>query len=141
VLIEVAVIEDQQEFRAVALETLKRVGDAAREVPDIPLFEIVLEGMTVLVGCGHPNPSFDDEAPLVWFVPVHFPYRTRLEPHVNAVERLGDLQFSSSGLPRPSTGLQPVVTIGEGPFQARQRAVVRRRRRKSVPALGLPRGV
>src|SRR5262249_44335910 len=82
VLIEVAIVEDEQELRSLARESLKRVGDAAREIPDVTLSQIILEGVTVLVDRSDPHPTFDHKTPFVWLMPVHFPDCASLEPHV-----------------------------------------------------------
>ena len=111
ILVKVAVVEDEEELATVPLESLKRVGDAAREVPDVALADIVLEGMTDLVDGGDSHPPFENEAPLIRNVPVHFADRSGLEPHVDAVQRLGDVQLSSGHLPGPAAGLQPIVDV------------------------------
>ena len=113
ILVEVAVVEDEQELATVPLESLERVGDAAREVPDVALADIVLEGMTVPVDGGDPHPALEHEPPLVRNVPVHLPDRAGLEPHVDAVQRLGNVQLSSGHLPGPAAGLQPIVDVGK----------------------------
>ena len=56
-LAEIAVVEDEQELAAVALQSLDRVGDAGREVPDVALADIVLEGVAFLVDGGDPRPG------------------------------------------------------------------------------------
>ncbi len=53
--------------------------------------KIVLEGVTVLIDRGDPHPAPDHEAPFVRPVPVHLSHRAGLEPHVDAVQRLGNL--------------------------------------------------
>ena len=113
ILVEVAVVEDEQELATVALQSLERVRDAGREVPDVALADIVLEGATVLVDGGDPHPALEHEPPLVRLVPVHLADRAGLEPHVDAVKRLGNLQLSSGHLPSPAAGLQPIVDVGK----------------------------
>src|SRR5215472_17409767 len=65
VFVEVAIVEDQQELRPLALESLERVWDAAGKVPDVTFAQIIQKGMTVLVDRSDPHPAFDHEAPLV----------------------------------------------------------------------------
>jgi hypothetical protein len=43
ILAEVAIVEDQQELTALALQALDRVRNARREIPEVPLADIVLE--------------------------------------------------------------------------------------------------
>src|SRR5208283_6181446 len=69
ILVEVAVVEDEQELATVPLESLERVGNAAREVPDVALANIVLEGVTFPVDGGDPHPALEHEPPLVRNVP------------------------------------------------------------------------
>ena len=113
ILVEGAVVEDEQELATVPLQSLERVRDAAREVPDVALADIVLEGVPVLVDGGDPHLALEHEPPLVRNVPVHLPDRAGLEPHVDAVKRLGNLQLSSGHLPSPAAGLQPIVDVGK----------------------------
>ena len=137
ILVEVAVIEDEQELGSLSLMCLDRMGDAGREVPEIALTHIVLEGMTILVDGGDPHPALEHESPLGRLVPVQFPDRAGLESHVDAGKLGGDGHFADRRLPRPPACLQFVVAVGKGPSQVRHRAVIRLRRRQPVRALGL----
>lgn len=102
VLIEVAVVEYEQEFRSFSIESPDSMRDAAREVPDVSLAHIVLEGMALIIDSGDAHPAIDHEALLVWLVPMHLGDRATLEPHVGAVEHLGNPLLSTGRLPRPS---------------------------------------
>jgi hypothetical protein len=62
VLIEVAVVEYEQEFRSFSIESPDSMRDAAREVPDVSLAHIVLEGMALIIDSGDAHPAIDHEA-------------------------------------------------------------------------------
>src|SRR5947199_4391080 len=46
---EVAVVKDEQELAAVALDSLDRVRDACRKIPEVTLADVLLKGASVLV--------------------------------------------------------------------------------------------
>src|SRR5438105_1861132 len=52
---EVAVVENEQEFTAVGLESLDRVRDSGREIPQVALADVVLEGVRILVNGRNPS--------------------------------------------------------------------------------------
>src|SRR5262249_825490 len=141
VLVEVAVVGDEQHLAAVVVEALDRVRDTAWEVPDVTLADVVLEGAQLRVDGGDPRPPGDHVGPLGLLVPVQLPDRAGLEPHVDAGDLGGDGQLADRRLPRPAALLQAIVAVGEGPPEARQRAVVGPRRDEQIRRLGLARGV
>ena len=100
-------------------------------------------------GIFDPHPAFDHEAPFVRLVPAHPSDRAGVEPHVDAVKRLGDLQISSSRLPRPSARLAlalarrsafdgslfqfPALALGRNPFGGSLFPVLLRMNAEIVP--------
>src|SRR5207302_5560979 len=60
---EVAVVEDKQKLAAFGLESLDRVRDAGREVPQVALADVILEGATILVDGGNPRPALEHVGP------------------------------------------------------------------------------
>jgi len=112
---EVAVVKDEQKFAAVALDSLDRVRDARRKIPEVALADVVLEGATVLVDGGDPRPAFEHVGPLGRFVPVHFPDTAGLEPHIDTGDLGGDGQLARRRLPSPAALRDMVVAVRERP--------------------------
>jgi hypothetical protein len=67
---EVAIVEHEQELAAIALESLNRVRDARREVPQLALADVVLKCVTVLIDGGDAGAPFELERPLGGLVPM-----------------------------------------------------------------------
>ncbi len=141
VRVEVAVVVDEQHLAAVVGEALDRMRDTGREVPDVTLAHVVLEGAPLRVDSGDPRPAGDHVGPLRLPVPVELADRAGLEPHVDGGELGGDGQLAGCRLPGPAAFAQASVTVGEGPLEVRQRAVIGRRGRDQIRRLRLASGV
>jgi hypothetical protein len=141
VRVEVAVVVDEQHLAAVVGEALDRVRDAGREVPDVTLAHVVLEGAQLRVDGGDPRPTGDHVGPLGLSVPVQLADRAGLEPHVDGGDLGGDGQLADRRLPGPAAFAQASVAVGEGPPEVGQRTVVGRRGRNQIRRLGLASGV
>src|SRR5207302_5555977 len=112
---EVAVVENEQEFATVGLEPLDRVGNARREIPQIALADVILEGVCILVNGGNPSPALEHVGPLSRLVPVQLPNSAGGEPHIDAGNFSRAGQFARRRLPPPSAFLQMHMAVREGP--------------------------
>ena len=81
---EGAVIEDQKEFATadVAIEALDRVRDPGREIPEVALFDVLLEDASVLVDGREPRAAAQHVRPFGLFVPMELADGTGLQAHI-----------------------------------------------------------
>ena len=85
-LAEVAVVEDEQELRAVWRETLERVRVARGEVPEVAFEEVVHEHAAFGVEGGDAHGAFEHVCPLRFFVPVQLADHAVVQAHVDSGE-------------------------------------------------------
>src|SRR5262245_18138185 len=141
VRVEVGVVDDEQHLAAVVGEALDRVGETGREVPEVTLADVVLEGAQLRVDGGGPCPAGGHVCPLGLLVLVRLRYRAGLEAHVDGGDIGGAGQLADRRLPRPAAFAQVIVAVGEGPPEVGQRAVIGSRRHEQIRILGLASGV
>ncbi len=95
---EIAIVEHQQEFRAVRLEALNRMRDPAWEIPQVVLFHVSDETLTVFIDRRDPRRAVEHDRPLTCRVPMQFTNPAGREPHVHARHGLRDGQFPNGHL-------------------------------------------
>ena len=99
VLVEVAVVEDQEELAPVGIEPLDRMGNAAGKIPEIADADIVDEIPALRVDRGDAGRSIEHVGPFRLLVPVQLAHAARVQPHIDA----GDAT-SKRRAPGPSPG-------------------------------------
>ncbi len=135
VLVEIAVVEHEQKFRAVRIETLDRMRDTGPEIPQIADADVVDEIAPVGVDRGDARRAGEHVGPFGGLVPMQLTNAAGIEPHVHAGNVFGDAEFARRDLPGPAGGFEAHVRVFEGEAEVRQRAVVGRRRRQHVGVL------
>ena len=95
VLVEVAIIEDEEEFAAVGTEALDRMGNAAGEIPEIADADVVDKVTALRVDRRDARRSVKHVGPFRLLVPVKLTDAARVQSHVHA----GDC-FRNAKLPR-----------------------------------------
>jgi len=80
----VAVVKDEQELGAVLAQALQGVGDAAGEVPQVALLEVVDEVAALVVEGRDADLAVEDVGPLGLLVPVQLADDAAVEAHVDA---------------------------------------------------------
>ena len=133
---KVAVVEDQQEFGAVRIQSLNRMRNSGRKIPEISFFHVGHEAAAVGINRGDPRVSVEHDGPLAGRVPVQFADAACGEPHIHARDRRRDRQFAHRYLARPAAGVQPFVRQRERVLERLHAASVRARRKISNPDSG-----
>ena len=135
VLVEIAVVEHQQKLGAVGSETLDRMRDARREIPQVADTDVVDEIAPLRIDRGDARRAVEHVGPFGGFVPMQLAHAAGVEPHVYAGDVLGNAELAHRDLPGPAARLQAHVRVVERKAQIRQRAVVGGRRRDDVRVL------
>jgi hypothetical protein len=135
VFVEVAIVEDQEEFTAVGIEPLDRVRNARREVPEIADAHVINEIAAVRVDGGDAGGAVKHVGPLGGLVPMQLTHAAGIQAHVDAGDILGNAELARRHLPGPAAPFQPHMRVREGEAQVRQTAVVGRRRKEQVGVL------
>ena len=84
VLVEVAIIEDEEEFAAVRTEALDRMGNAAGEIPEIADADVVDKVTALRVDRRDARRSVKHVGPFRLLVPMKLADAAGIEPHVHA---------------------------------------------------------
>lgn len=102
---EVAVIKDEEELGSVLTETLQRVRDTAREVPQVTLLQVVDEVAALVVESSDSDLAVKDVGPLSLLVPVKLTNDTLVESHVDTSELNAGGKLTDGCLSGPSSFL------------------------------------
>ena len=81
---EVAVVENQQKFGAVGIQTLNRMRNSGWEVPEIALGHVGNEALAVQINRGDAGISVKHQSPLSSGMPVQLANAAGRQPHVDA---------------------------------------------------------
>src|SRR5258708_29475060 len=81
VLVEVSIVENQQEFTSVGTETLNRMGNAAREIPEIADTHLIDKVSSLGVNGGDTGGPVQHVSPFGLFVPMPLPRAAPVESH------------------------------------------------------------
>ena len=90
VFVEIAVVEDQQEFAAVRTEALDRVRNAARKIPEIADADVVDEIAALRIDRGDAGSAVEHVGPFGRLVPMQFAHAAGIQAHVHAGDILGN---------------------------------------------------
>jgi hypothetical protein len=123
VLGEVAVVEDEQELTT-GIETLDRVGDARREVPQVATEHVRDEVPAGGVDGGDARRPGDHVGPLGLLVPVHLADSAGLEAHVDPRELGRHGELARCHLAGPAAGEHAVARLRVRELQVGDRACV-----------------
>ena len=138
VLVEVAIIEDEEEFAAVGTETLDRMGNAAGEIPEIADADVVDKVTALRVDRRDAGRSGEHVCPFRLLVPVKLAHPARIQPHVHAGDCFRNAQLSRGDLPSPAAARLPNMRIGEGKPEIRQSSRIGCRRIEEIRILSFP---
>src|SRR5580704_12114536 len=120
VLVEVAIIEDEEEFAAVGTEALDRMGNAAGEIPEIADADVVDKVTALRVDRRDAGRSGEHVGPFRLLMPMKLADAARIQPHVHAGDCFRNAQLSRGDLTCPSAARLPNMRIGEGKPKIRQ---------------------
>jgi hypothetical protein len=123
-----AVIEREQEFSPACADTLQRVRQPGREVPEIASLHILNRRPAFFVEHGNAAFAVEHDCPLGLLVPVHFADAACRKPHVHAGNILRYREVRLSDFPRPAAILDALVRIVERRPEKRQAVDVGGRR-------------
>jgi hypothetical protein len=137
VLVELAIVEDQQEFAPIWTEALDRMGNAASEIPEIADADVVDKVAALRVDRGDAGSPVKHVGPLRLLVPVKLADSAGVQPHVHAGDRFRNPELPRGHLSRPAAARLPHMRIGEGKPQIGQGSGIGRRRIDHVRILGL----
>ena len=137
VLVEVAIVEDQQEFAAVGAEPLDRMRNAAGKYQRSP----TPTSSTKLRPCGvdrrDARGAVKHVGPFGLLVPMQLAHAAGVQPHVHAGDVLGDAKLARGDLAGPAAARLPHMRIGKGEAQIGHRPGIRRRRIDHIGVLPL----
>src|SRR5271170_8193506 len=111
VLVEVAIIEDKEEFAAVGTKPLDRMGDAAGKIPEIADADVVDEIAPPGVDRGDAGRPVKHVGPFRLLVPVKLADAAGIEPHVHAGYRFRHAKLTCGDLARPAAARLPDMGI------------------------------
>ena len=114
VLVEVAIIEDEEEFAAVGTEALDRMGNAAGEIPEIADADVVDKVPALRVDRRDAGRAVEHVRPFRLLVPMKLADPAGIQPHVHAGDRFRHAKLSRSHLTGPAATRLPNMRIGEG---------------------------
>ncbi len=117
VLVEGAVVEDEQELAAIVTKPLDRVRRSSGKEPEVTLAEVVDEGLVAPLERGDARPALQHVCPLTLLVKVELAHRSGLEPHVHARYLGGNRQLTYGRLSSPTALFEPHSTVGKRPPQ------------------------
>ena len=120
---------------AVGTETLDRMRDARREIPQVADADVVDEIAPLRIDRGDARGAVEHVGPFGGLVPMQLAHAAGIEPHVDAGDVLGNAELAHRHLPGPAARLQAHVGVVERKAQIRQRAVIGGRRRDDVRVL------
>ena len=105
VLVEVTVVEDQEEFAAVRIETLDRMRDTRWKIPEIADTNVINEVVSLLVDGRDASAAVKHVGPFGLLVPMQFANAAGIQAHVHAGDVLGNAEFSQRDLTGPAAGV------------------------------------
>ena len=107
VFVEFAIVEHQQELAAGGIETLDRVRNDARKIPEIAEADVIDEILSLGIDRRDTGTAVQHVGPFGRLVPMQFANAARIQAHVHAGDTLGNAQFPNGDLAGPATGFQP----------------------------------
>jgi hypothetical protein len=113
VLVEVAIVEDEEEFASVRTKPLDRMGNAAGKIPEIADADVVDKVAALLIDRRYAGRSVKHVGPFRLFVPVKLADTAGVEPHVHPGDRFRNAKLARSDLPRPTAARLPHMRVGE----------------------------
>jgi hypothetical protein len=96
IFVEVTVIEREKEFAAVRIETLDRVRNACREIPEIGDAHIIDEIPPLRIDRGDAGGAVKHVGPFGLLVPMQLAHAAGVEPHVHARDGRSDAETHAS---------------------------------------------
>ena len=138
VLVEVAIIEDEEEFATVGTEALDRMGNAAGEIPEIADADVVDKVTALRVNRRDAGRSGEHVRPFRLLMPVKLANAARIQPHVHAGDCFRNTKLSGCDLTCPAAARLPHMRIGEGEPEIGQSSGIRCRRIEEVRILSFP---
>ena len=137
VLVEVAIVEDEEEFTSVGTEALDRMGNAAGKIPEIADADVIDKVAALRVDRRDAGRPVKHVGPFVLLVPMKLADSARVQPHVHAGDRFRNPELPRGHLSRPPAARLPHMRVGEGKSEVRQGSGIGRRRVEEVWVLSL----
>ncbi len=137
VLVEVAIVEDEQEFASVLTEALDRMRNAAGKIPEVADAHVVDKVAALRVDRGDARRSVEHVGPFGLLVPVKLADSAGVEPHVHARDRFRNAKLPRGHLARPPAARLPHMRVREGKPEIGQGSRIGRRRIEKVWVLSL----
>jgi len=81
---KIAVIENQEEFRAIRAETLDRMWETSGKDPKISFVHVVAKHRAIGIHYGHARIAIEHNPPLIGRMPVHLTVASCGEAHIDA---------------------------------------------------------
>ncbi len=128
VLVERSVVEHEQELAAVGPQALDGVRNARREVPEIADADVVDEAVALRIDGRYACGAVEHVSPFRGLVPMQLTHAAGVQAHVDARDGRRDPQLAHGHLPRPPTGFESDVGVGEREAEVRKRSAIGRRR-------------
>ena len=136
-----AVVEADDELATVLADALQRMRQTGREVPEATLAHVLDVGAAVLIDGGDTADALGHEGPFGEHVPVHLADAAARQAHVDAGDRLGDLEIFLGHLACPTAVLDAARGVVERGPEHRQGTNVSRGRRNGAGKLSREGGV
>src|SRR5258706_2016749 len=137
VLVEVSIVENQQEFTSVGTETLNRMGNAAREIPEIADTHLIETVSSLGVNGGDAGGPVQHVSPFGLFVPMQLAHAAGVESHLNAGNRFRNTKLPLCHLTGPAAVGLAHMRVGKRETEVRRGAGIRGGRGEDVPAFSL----
>src|SRR6476660_4413729 len=101
VFVEIAIIEHQQKFTPVRIESLDRMWNSRREIPQVADTYIVDEISAFRVDCGDARRPIEHVSPFGSLVPMQLAHAASIQAHVHAGNVLGNAELAACHLAGP----------------------------------------
>src|SRR5260370_14570673 len=115
VLVEVSIVENKQEFTSVGTETLNRMGNAAREIPEIADTHFIDKVSSLGVNGGDTGGPPQHVNPLRLFLPMQLAHAARVESPLYARTPLPTTKLPLLSTTRPSPARLPPIPTRHPP--------------------------
>ncbi len=131
-LVERALVEDEQELASVRPEALDGMRQALRKIPKVARLDVGNERLALVVEGRDPGGPVEHEGPFVGGVPVQLANSAGNQAHVHGRDLLGDRKIGDVDLPGPAAFLHAAVGLREALPELLHGSVVGRRRCEGI---------
>src|SRR5713226_3972218 len=137
VLVEVSIVENQQELTSVGAQSLNRMWNAARKIPEVADTHVIDKVSSLGVDSGDTGGPVQHVSPFGLLVPMQLAHAAGIESHLNAGNRFRDTKLPHRHLTGPAAVRLSHMRVSKREAEVRRRAGIRGGRIEHVRVLTL----